>query len=617
MSEAADASAPALDFDLYVSTGPARLVWNFRDHKVTLVDDRIVWTVDGRPVEAKLDDIAEIHLTAGGGVMSGDGSPAYMRVVAGRQRPYPSFCRIHLRNGGLLRVMDAGSSGLGDADRAKAYSEFVVRLHERLSARPRGPITLSAGYSPVRYRILQVALGLMGLLTLGALIALILGERPRHFLALIAGMVAFGFQVAMVRRNAPQGYDLAHVPEGVLPARVPHHAGTGPGHGAAKPPLPRPALRPRAAPAALDTRMIWAAVAVVGLAVAAWIGWEAGIAETARMFEPGEAQRALAAIEAKAGGPLRLRRLNLTPRALVLTVEAQASHVDRQGLISRTQTWTVTHATFYSGWSEWDEVSGPDKADALPGLTEATTKVFTLRPADLADLTPVEKAAIEHTGLASRGSVTDMTLTLHDDINPIAGRDPLRWLVGVATPDESAEIVLDRNGGYIDGDFSNTRRVRDLDLLSDGKALNDILAALHSKIGDASVGFLRVTPKTVDVRTEDKRYVADLQGIVDRTPAFFYCHATMDILAGRFVLDGITGAAVKSVLERARDAARRPQGGVEAVSLAMPPMTMDRPPPGPLWTVVFEDAAVRTSVIFARTGELLRIDENTKQNVCD
>jgi hypothetical protein len=36
-----------------------------------------------------------------------------------------------------------------------------------------------------------------------------------------------------------------------------------------------------------------------------------------------------------------------------------------------------------------------------------------------------------------------------------------------------------------------------------------------------------------------------------------------------------------------------------------------------LWTVVLTNAAARTSVVFARTGALVRIDANTKQQTCD
>src|SRR5579872_3466653 len=103
MRAAAPAAARELDYDLYLRADGRRFYWRIPNHGVRLTADRIGWTADGRRHQARLDDIAEIHLTRGGGIPnSGDSPWLFMRLIVQRRSVYVSICRISFRNGDQL-----------------------------------------------------------------------------------------------------------------------------------------------------------------------------------------------------------------------------------------------------------------------------------------------------------------------------------------------------------------------------------------------------------------------------------------------------------------------------------------------------------------------------------
>ena len=591
MPAAAAPVASELDYDLYLRPDARLSFGRLPEHGVRLYADRISWVAVGRERHAALDDIVEIHLTRGGGISSaGDSALVWMRAIAQRRATTMSVCRIRFRDGNQLTVYDGDAYGYVSPDRSARYSEFVVRLHERLAARDHRGIIFGAGYTLFRYRVLMAMIGLLALLDLAAIAALFAGIHPTR-VVVVAGMtVGLWFQWRMVRENLPCRYHPAAVPDDMLPALVQRRT--------------RPSARDAAEYAnagftlpTLSQRWRWLLL-LPALAPVAAIVWGAGVSETMTMFEPGAAARALAAVERAANEPLRIRKLEIASDVLEVTVAAPRAHGDSKGLASNIETWSVRHKILFGGWREWDSVSGPHRADSLPVLVEAFTKPFELRPRDMPDLAQLAQTAVANSGVKD-GAARWMTLIEHDAINPIAGEDPLRWVVHVSSARESADVTLNHDGRYAGADRSGTARARNLNLLAGGKDLDEMLAAIRGNLGGGTaLAFLRVERNRILLRTDQKQYEAGLDGVVDKTPAAFLCHMTTDITAGRFGLDGVSWWMLPNLVQRAVEAS--PDGGhVEAAVLSAPDPARDS---RPQWALETQGAGRTVRVLFDHDG---------------
>ena len=605
--------ASELAYDLYLRTN-RRFVFRLADHGVRLFGDRLGWTVDGARREAPLADIIDIHLTRGGGIVSGgDAALPLMRLLVQQRSVYVSVCRIGFRDGSSLDVLDGDASGLSDPARSGPYSEFVVRLHERLARMRHASITFAAGFSLFRFRVLLVLTGVLGLMDLAALVALFIGGGVKHVFLVAGATIWFWFQWRMVWSNAPRRYDPAAVPATFLPTEVER---------ALPPPRSAAAMDDGAAGAlaiawpTLSRRWLWA-LPVPALIAIGGIVWLAATGESADMFEPGRAQQAFAAIEREADETLHIRRLDVVPRALTVAVEASRSHADAQGLLSHMETWTVTHATLFSGWRDWDSVSGPHRADSMPVLEEAASKAFALRPRDLPDLSELGRIALEQAGIEG-ATVRQMTLVHHVAFYPVAGEDPLRWTVRVGSLRESSELTFDHNGRYAGADRRETLRARNLDLLGGGQDFDDIVSGIRAKIGDGPVlAFARITPKEILIRTDDKQYEANLDGVADKTPPGFLCHVTSDMTTGRFSLGSVDWSLLAALQERAREAAPIPGARITAIALSAPEPGPAGQAPAPQWAVEARSGDRLVRVVFDRTGALLGVRAWSDQNNCD
>jgi hypothetical protein len=568
LSDATAASREGVrDYDLYLRTGSGfKFVWRIADHGIRLGPDRLSWTTGGVRHEAGFGDIKEIHLTSGGRTsVGGDSMLPMMRQVAQREAMSMSVCRIIVRGGDQLQVCDASANGLPDAARSVRYGEFVVRLHERLAATPAADRTaFGGGYSLVRYRILMVALCLMGLLLLGALVAAIAGSGHTRVFALAGAAITFWFQWKLTLANAPQAYDPADVPAELLPAPV----------------VRRPL--PRSGPARPRVRAIAFALPAIPRRYAAWIGaglgglivlmilLSAGISETVTMFEPDGARHVFAAIEAAAGESLRLRRLDVTPTELHLTTEATRSHVDRQGLMSNIETWTGSRKTLFGRYA-WDSASGPDKAPAeMPG-DEMSSHPFAVRSADLSGLPQLARDAVQRAGLEDPGEAQEMTLIDSAPRKLDGSGAGWRWTVRVASARESAEIFFDGKGQFTGADLAGTLRVERQNLLAGGQDFSDLLHALRTKAGeDTPLSFIRVTAKKILLRAEDKQFEADILGVSENSSATFFCRASRDLLADRFRFDAVDWTLLRTITDRASQAATLPRPVVVAVAVSAP-----------------------------------------------
>jgi hypothetical protein len=192
--------ASANSYDLRLRSGGGR--WLSSDHGVTLTDDQIVWTEDGQKREARLSDLAEVHLQTGN---VGENTIA--------------SCRLNFRTGETLLIASNDGRGLQDDEQDKLYTAFALDLHARLAALKGAPIAFTAGFSEGRYRFGQAVMviaGLFFLVTPTVLLFMTAEWSMVWTLYLGIGLVWPLYRVMM--SNASHAYDPRAVPSAMLPA---------------------------------------------------------------------------------------------------------------------------------------------------------------------------------------------------------------------------------------------------------------------------------------------------------------------------------------------------------------------------------------------------------------
>ena len=191
-------------YDLYFGVGKRRPVWSIPDHGVTLTDNDIAWIAGGRPSQASLRAIVEVHLQTG-----------YIEDNA------IASCRLRFADGSTLSITSSNSRGFQDDALDKLYVEFVYDLHARLAARREARLAFTAGFSEERYLFGKFFVVVAGLffVTTPIVLLLITGEWK---LALItySGVVLVWPLYKATQVNAPRTYDPQHVPPELLPARL-------------------------------------------------------------------------------------------------------------------------------------------------------------------------------------------------------------------------------------------------------------------------------------------------------------------------------------------------------------------------------------------------------------
>ena len=132
------ATAGSRSYDLHLRSGGH---WLSSDHGVTLSDDTIAWVERDERCEARLRDIAEVHLQTGS---VGDNTIA--------------SCRLNFRDGETLLIASNNSRGLQDDEHDTRYAAFALDLHARLAALKDARIAFTAGFGAARYRFGKVVI---------------------------------------------------------------------------------------------------------------------------------------------------------------------------------------------------------------------------------------------------------------------------------------------------------------------------------------------------------------------------------------------------------------------------------------------------------------------------
>lgn len=199
--QTASSVADRKSYDLYFRSGAAKFSWRNSAPGVSLSDDALVWTADGREQQARLGDIAEVHLQTGS---------------VGRNMI--ASCRLRFRDGSTFLIASNNGYGLQDDAHDKAYRAFVQNLHARLAARKDTQVAFTAGFSAARYRFGKVAIVAAGLffLVTPTVLLLITGAWQMIW-ALFLGVSLLWPVYRVMRAAAPRVYDPQQVPSELMP----------------------------------------------------------------------------------------------------------------------------------------------------------------------------------------------------------------------------------------------------------------------------------------------------------------------------------------------------------------------------------------------------------------
>jgi hypothetical protein len=188
-------------YDLYFRSGAAKFSWRNSTPGISLSEDAIVWTADGREQQARLGDIAEIHLQTGS---------------VGRNMI--ASCRLRCRDGSTLLIASNNGYGLQDDAHDKAYRAFVQDLHARLAARKDTQAAFTSGFSAARYRFGKVVIVVAGLFFLVTPVVLLLITGAWQMIwALFLGVSLLWPVYRVMRADAPRIYDPRQVPPELMP----------------------------------------------------------------------------------------------------------------------------------------------------------------------------------------------------------------------------------------------------------------------------------------------------------------------------------------------------------------------------------------------------------------
>jgi hypothetical protein len=177
--------------------------FTIRNRGITLSDDRLDWTIDGRADAARLDSIGEVQLRTGGG-WTGDDGPSAM-------------CSIIFRDGYTLMVSDADKNGFRDRPAAGPYRAFVYDLHDRL-VKLDVAARFTAGYRQTQFGVVAVCAIILGAIGIGIPVVALFFRPEFEILLTLGGGLALTIPLfTMVLKNSPRSYDPRQIPTELLP----------------------------------------------------------------------------------------------------------------------------------------------------------------------------------------------------------------------------------------------------------------------------------------------------------------------------------------------------------------------------------------------------------------
>lgn len=190
----------ATHHDVYIRAGDAGFYFRNDNHGVTLAENEINWTYEGREDGAPYANIRSVHLQTGGN---------WQDAIC--------QCRITFADGFRLLVTNANERGLPDDNQRPLYRQFVHDLHGRLSALPHASITFTAGLQGLRYPIVIACGVALGVIFVGVPVVVMIATRSLGpAMLLFAGVGLYWPLITWIEKNGPRTYDPRHPPQALL-----------------------------------------------------------------------------------------------------------------------------------------------------------------------------------------------------------------------------------------------------------------------------------------------------------------------------------------------------------------------------------------------------------------
>jgi hypothetical protein len=239
-----------------------------------------------------------------------------------------------------------------------------------------------------------------------------------------------------------------------------------------------------------------------------------GGTQTRSPFEPGEAARQMAALREKVSG---------LPQAASVEIDAEKMTIELQNskLPETTDAWTVSHVVALHGLIDWTHVSGPEGVQNSAWGVPVKDRVFDLAQIDFEAVSKIAQAAIERVALEEPARVTRMDLSKAHILIPVEQAGPLRWMISVASPHESADVYADPAGRLTSVDLSRTLRAQRLDFFQGGQPLLDAAKAIAAAFdGKERISHLLIYSNAIVIRLASAgpdgsglNYICDINGV--------------------------------------------------------------------------------------------------------
>ena len=169
------------------------------DHGVTLGDDGLAWTTDGRATEMPLGNIVAVHLRSAG------------------QSAIVDQCAITFGDDSVLAVVNSDPGGFTDRGAGPDLSRFCARPARPACRGPLHPIRFTTGVPRWRYRATLAATIVLAVLCGGfGLVALVTLGDAKGLAILILGRYACWKHGRTALANVPRDYAPDHLPEELL-----------------------------------------------------------------------------------------------------------------------------------------------------------------------------------------------------------------------------------------------------------------------------------------------------------------------------------------------------------------------------------------------------------------
>ena len=207
-----DNTAAPQSYDLALTTGRS-LFWLTPHRGVTLSDDAIAWTSDGKPERRPLADIAGVHVECAWVARQG----------------MTDLCAIQFSDGIKLTASNLRwGTRAADSGQTELLRAFADDLHRRLARAGKPGIgndagsaapsaTFTAGFSPVRYWLLVGTAATFSLIALTAsVVGFIVTGKAQVLFPLLPLTLLLWPVVKTAGKNAPRRYEPGNPPDELM-----------------------------------------------------------------------------------------------------------------------------------------------------------------------------------------------------------------------------------------------------------------------------------------------------------------------------------------------------------------------------------------------------------------